>query len=122
MTEPAGQVCPTCGRDGYVPSEALTDLATVNRALGRPLEDLEVLDTVEGVCALVPRWITRPAGGWTADHRLGAKLLAIRLERRKDSPGGFAQFGVEGASYVQGNWPDVAMFLGLGSYSVGRTG
>lgn len=101
----------------------LTTLAEVNGVLKRAPEDPEAGATVEAVCALVPRWV-KPAGDgtWAADHRLGAKLLAARLERRKDSPGGMATFGIEGAAYVSGNWPDVAILLGLGSYAVGRFG
>lgn len=106
--------------------EPLTSVPRAQRTLGRApdsTEDLEALqDVVEAVCSLVPTWLEVPAGGWAAHHHLGATLLAVRLFRRRDSPGGFAQFGLEGASYVQGNWPDVAMLLGVGAYAVGRTG
>ena len=51
-----------------------------------------------------------------------ANLLAGRLWRRKDSPGGMLQFGMEAAVYVSGNWPDVALMLGLGEYRVPRVG
>lgn len=100
----------------------LTDLARVNRMLDRPEDDPRAAEVVEAVVTLVPTWKPRPAVGWAAHHRLGATMLAARLERRKDAPGGLAQFGLEGGGYVQGNWPDVALLLGLGSYAVGRVG
>lgn len=104
----------------------LTSLTRVNRMLDRtrPEEqsDPGVLEVVEAVCTLVPTWLEEPAGGWRAHHKLGATMLAARLYRRRDSPGGMAEFGAEGAAYVSGNWPDVALTLGLGSYAVGRVG
>lgn len=106
--------------------EELTSLPRVLRMLGRsPEEDEEdpvLLEVVEAVRTLVPTWRERPAAGWAAHHHLGATMLAARLYRRKDSPGGMAEFGTEGAAYVSGNWPDVAMLLGLANYAVGRPG
>lgn len=103
-------------------AEDLTDLARANRMLGRDEDDQRAVETVEAVVSLVPTWKARPADGWAAHHRLGATMLAARLERRKDSPGGMVDFAEGGAGYVSGNWPDVAMLLGLGSYAVGRVG
>jgi hypothetical protein len=103
-------------------AEDLTDLARTNRMLSRPEEDTRAVEVVEAVCSLVPTWRARPAAGWAAHHKLGATMLAARLERRKDSPGGMVDFAEGGAGYVQGNWPDVAMLLGLGTYAVGRVG
>lgn len=106
--------------------EALTSAGRTQRMLGRPADSTEDLDSVteavQAVCSIVPTWLTRPEAGWRPHHHYGATLLAARLYRRKDSPGGYAQFGLEGGGYVQGNWPDVALLLGLGSYSVGRVG
>lgn len=106
--------------------EELTSLPRVLRMLGRSAEEDEedevLLEVVEAVRTLVPTWRERPAGGWKAHHHLGATMLAARLYRRKDSPGGMAEFGTEGAAYVSGNWPDVALLLGLGNYAVGRPG
>jgi hypothetical protein len=104
--------------------DALTSVPRVNRMLERAEDDVDpvVLEVVEAVLVLVPRWLTKPAGGWSADQKLGATMLAARLYRRKDSPGGMAQFGMDGTGYVSGNWPDVALLLGIGSYAVGRVG
>jgi len=103
-------------------AEDLTDLERVNRMLSRVPDDEQAAEVVGAVCSLVPTWRERPASGWAAHHKLGATMLAARLERRKDSPGGLAQFGLEGGGYVAGNWPDVALLLGLGNYGVGRVG
>jgi hypothetical protein len=104
------------------PGAELTDLERVNRMLSRDPGDGEVAEVVAAVNTLVPTWLTMPAHGWYPHHCLGATMLAARLERRKDSPGGLAQFGLEGPAYVAGNWADVAMLLGLGHYAVGRPG
>lgn len=82
-----------------------------------------VAAAVAATNSLVRGWL-RPApdGEWAAHHRYGADLLAARLWRRKDSPGGMLQFGMEAAVYVSGNWPDVAMMLGLGEYRTPRVG
>jgi hypothetical protein len=117
MTQPAPPVDPA--------AEALTSAARANRLLSRPVDDDSdalLSEVVEAVNSLVPTWLVEPANGWAAHHHLGATMLAVRLYRRKDSPGGLAQFGMEGAAYVAGNWPDVAMLLGLGNYAVGRPG
>lgn len=104
----------------------LTSVPRVLRMLGRsPDEDAEdptLGEVVEAVRTLVPTWLSEPEGGWKAHHHLGATMLAARLYRRRDAPGGLAEFGMEGATYVSGNWPDVAMLLGLGNYALGRFG
>lgn len=83
-----------------------------------------VAAAVEATNSLVAGWLSPdPATGeWAAHHRYGAHLLAARLWRRRDSPGGMLQFGVEAPTYVAGNWPDVAMMLGLGAYGPPRVG
>lgn len=45
---------------------------------------------------------------WPNRYALGAKMLAARLNRRKNSPEGVATFTGEGAAYVRRNDPDVA--------------
>lgn len=109
---------------------ALTTVGRVNRLLSRDPADTSdplVLESVEAVCSLVPApagWLVQPAGGWYPHQRYGAALLAARLYRLKDSPGGsLAQFGIEGSGFVvSSGWTDVAMLLGLGTYAVGRVG
>lgn len=103
----------------------LTSVGRVNRMLSRSADDDSdpvVTEVVAAVNSLVPTFRPQPAGGWTAHQHLGATMLAARLYRRKDSPGGMAELGMGGSAYVGGNWPDVAMLLGLGNYAVGRVG
>jgi hypothetical protein len=117
---------PTPPVDGEDPTDGdLTSLGRVNRMLSRPVDqvDQDVVDVVEAVNTLVPTWRARPAGGWTPHHHYGATLLAARLYRRRDSPGGQVILGMDATGgYVQSNWPDVALLLGLGTYAVGRPG
>jgi hypothetical protein len=78
---------------------------------------------VAGVNTLIPRWKGGPpADGWGDDVRLGAKLLAGRLWRRRNSPAGVEAWGAEGAVYVQRTDPDVAMLLGLGDWTPPQVG
>ena len=104
------------------PPGPLTDLAAVNtKMLGRAADDQEALEVVAAVNSLIPTWLVPPAGGWSDHQRTGAMWLAARLERRKDAMGG--TFGLEGGGgFVQSNWPDIAMMLGIGSYAIGRPG
>jgi hypothetical protein len=64
---------------------------------------------------------TRSCAGWPpprpAEQAQGALLLAARLWRRRNSPEGVATFTSDGAVYVQRNDPDVAQYLGIGSYA-----
>ncbi|AKJ72256.1 hypothetical protein [Gordonia malaquae] len=46
----------------------------------------------------------------------GAVMLAGRITRRRNSPGGVETFGDMGATYVARYDPDINMMLGLGPY------
>lgn len=59
---------------------------------------------------------------WPVRIQLGAVMLCTRLFRRKNSPAGVESFGSNGAVYVQRNDPDIAMLLGLGSWSAPQVG
>jgi len=50
---------------------------------------------------------------WPSRYRLGAKMLAGRLLRRKNSPEGVAAFVGEGVAYVRRVDPDVATLFRL---------
>ena len=50
---------------------------------------------------------------WPARYRLGSKMLAGRLLRRRNSPEGVASFIGEGVAYVRRVDPDVATMLRL---------
>lgn len=58
-------------------------------------------------------------GVWPARYRLGGKMLAGRLLRRKNSPEGVATFVGEGVAYVRRVDPDVATLLRLNLPSAG---
>lgn len=62
------------------------------------------------------------ADQWPVRIQLGAVMLCTRLFRRKNSPAGVESFGSQGAVYVQRNDPDIAMLLGLGSWSAPAVG
>lgn len=91
-------------------------------------DDTRLTGIVAAVNAKVRRWpcvlvvagtAEAPAADWAGGEDLveGATLLAARLFRRKNSPAGVEAFGAEGVAYVMRNDPDVAMLLGLGSWS-----
>jgi hypothetical protein len=96
--------------------ETLT-AAAVAAHMGLDPADEKILDRLAGPVAavnvLVPRMATTPAEA----QAYGAKLLAARLDRRRNSPEGVATFTAEGAVYVQRNDPDIAMTLGIGSWA-----
>lgn len=56
------------------------------------------------------------AAPWPARITEGATMLAGRLWRRKDTPGGVAVLGDGGPVYVRRNDPDVALLLQLGEH------
>lgn len=89
-------------------------------------DDAALRAVVAGVNALVRCWpCSVPAQGaadWPSNVEVGADMMAGRLFRRRESPAGVAAFGDMGAVYVMRNDPDVAMLLGLGSWSSGQVG
>lgn len=54
---------------------------------------------------------------WLPSTVLGAVMLCTRLDSRRNSPDGVAQFGAEGPIYVSRNDPDIAQLLGLGTWA-----
>lgn len=56
------------------------------------------------------------AAPWPARITEGATMLAGRLWRRRDTPGGVAVLGDAGPVYVRRNDPDVALLLQLGEH------
>ena len=82
-----------------------------------------VAAAVGAVNALVAGWLApAPDGEWAPHHRYGANLLAARTWRRKDSPGGQLQFGLEAPTFISSNWPDIAMYLQMGGNAPKRVG
>lgn len=58
----------------------------------------------------------RGSTAWPANIVEGATMLAGRIWRRKDTPGGTYTVGGDVPVFVHRQDPDVAMLLGLGSY------
>lgn len=79
----------------------------------------EVASVVGAVNAVVRRFVAVPDEGqpWPQDVALGARMLAGRLWRRRNSPAGVEAFTGEAVAYVQRNDPDVALLLGMGAYA-----
>jgi hypothetical protein len=73
------------------------------------------------VNAYVRRIVVVPEDGtaWADDRVLGATMLAARLLRRKNSPGGVESFGSEQLAYVRRSDPDIDRLLGLGRPGIG---
>jgi hypothetical protein len=95
--------------------------------IGTTNDDADLDDIVEAVDEFV-RGLTSVErlaefltadGVWPARYRLGAKMLAGRLLRRKNSPEGVATFVGEGVAYVRRVDPDVASLLRLNLPSAG---
>lgn len=87
-----------------------------------PAGDAALLaETVEAVNAAIRSWncaaLAVGAPTWPADIVKGANMLAGRLYRRKNSPGGIESFGDLGPVYVQRRDPDVAMLLSIGTHA-----
>ena len=59
------------------------------------------------------------AGQPTLSAQLGATMLAARLHRRRNSPGGIESFVADGAVYVSRQDPDVAVLLRMDHPGVG---
>lgn len=92
-------------------------------------DDAVVQSVVEAVNALV---ISLPVAGssntdpapadWPPTIKFGAMLLASRLWRRRNTPGGVEATGDFGIAYVRRNDPDIAQMLQLGEYAPPRVG
>lgn len=105
MTEPAPTSAP--------PTSALA----VASHLSWQDTSADELARLDGVVAAVNAFVRRVATTSVPEQAQGALLLAARLWRRRNSPEGVATFTSDGAVYVQRNDPDVAQYLGIGSYA-----
>ena len=59
---------------------------------------------------------------WPAQVKFGALMLAARMWRRRNTPGGVEASGAFGVAYVRRNDPDVAQMLELGEYAAPGVG
>lgn len=76
----------------------------------------EVDDVVSAINALMIHY-KGERGEWPAYWKQGAKMLAQRVYRRRDSPAGVEAMGELGPVYVSRNDPDLAQLLELGRYA-----
>ena len=76
----------------------------------------EMDDVVRAVNALMVRY-KGDHSEWPEYWRQGARMLATRIYRRRDSPAGVEAMGELGPVYVQRNDPDLAQLLELGRYA-----
>nr|DAL07354.1 MAG TPA: head to tail adaptor [Caudoviricetes sp.] len=79
-------------------------------------ERLEVDDVVAAVNALIINY-KGDRDDWPSHWKHGAKMLAMRIYRRRDSPGGVEALGELGPVYVSRNDPDLAQLLEIGRYA-----
>lgn len=116
-----------------LPTGEPTDTAKVKRWLTIEEDDDvddDVLDDVVDAVNVFVRGLpvaqasnTDPAPpDWPATIKLGARMLAARLARRRNTPGGVEASGAFGIAYVRRNDPDVAQMLELGEYSAPAVG
>ena len=98
-----------------------TELVKVWLRVTDSRDDDTVGQLVDAVNSQVRTWpVASAADGaaeWPAHVVTGATMLAARLFRRRNSPGGVEAFGQDGAAYVMRTDPDVAQLLGLGGWS-----
>lgn len=76
----------------------------------------EVDDVVAAVNALIVSY-KGDRETWPVYWSHGAKMLAMRIYRRRDSPGGVEALGELGPVYVSRNDPDLAQLLEIGRYA-----
>ena len=57
---------------------------------------------------------SRGLDAWPSEVQLGGVMLAARLYRRRNTPGGVEAVTDAGIAYVRRNDPDIAMLLQLG--------
>lgn len=96
--------------------EALRDYLRLASDPGGALEEV-----LAAVVSLVESY-HGPEETWSPHIALGAKMLAARVYRRRNSPAGVESMGELGPVYVQRNDPDLAQLLKLGRYATPRVG
>lgn len=85
-------------------AEDVSRLDSIVEAVNAYVAGLRVADKARGLSA------------WPANIVEGATMLAGRIWRRKDTPGGVYTVGGDVPIFVHRQDPDVALLLGLGEY------
>jgi len=104
----------------------MTILVAVAERLRIPEHDPErdeLTGTVAAVETMLSAWFgIEDVTTWPANVTEGAIMLAARLHRRRNSPGGVESFNEMGPVYVSRRDPDIAMLLGLSEWTPPRVG
>lgn len=115
MTLPAAPVVTTEEVKALAGLNGTTDDALIDQVVAAVDEFLRGDDGTGGIESVRRRNVADvwPVGEdelpkWPERYRLGARMLAARLYRRKNSPEGVASFLGEGVAYVRRADPDVA--------------
>lgn len=88
----------------------------VNDYLGGNLTTSQV-DELTEVCTAVNVFVsTYATDAPPGQQALGAKMLAARLFRRRNSPGGVENMNDMSPVYIQRNDPDIALLLRIGAH------
>ena len=98
------------------------DHAKVNSHLGGNLSGSQIESVKESALAasaLVNAWCGKK---WSESQELGAIMLAARLFRRRNSPGGVETLGDITPVYVSRRDPDIAMLIGISTWQKPRVG
>ncbi|MDK7733244.1 hypothetical protein QP568_02895 [Propionimicrobium lymphophilum] len=93
--------------------------AELAQALGASEIDAYGLQVCKSVNSYLSsfEWLTEN-GKATEEAKLGALMLAARLHRRRNSPGGIETLGESGAAYVARTDPDLARLLKIDAYQM----
>lgn len=105
-----------------VTPERLIQFSGLNVAVDDPeLEDLcnAVDEFVRDLPSVIQFVDPLDEAAWPYRYALGARMLAARLWRRRNSPEGVASFTGEGVIYVRRNDPDIAEQLRLNFGAIG---
>lgn len=114
MPLPAAPVTSTAAVKTWLRIQGTTDDADLDDIVAA------VDDLVRGLASVERISETLAADdAWPMRYQLGAKMLAGRLLRRRNSPEGVASFVGEGVAYVRRVDPDVAAMLRLNLPSAG---
>ncbi len=111
------QKIPGVPAQGSLDADDVDRLGRIRGAVNGFVRDLPIAGK-----ALAETQEAADAAGWPDRVIEGAVMLAARLWRRRDTPGGVTVLADGGAVYVRRNDPDVALLLELGEHGKPRVG
>lgn len=114
--------------ENIIPVVERQDVKTFLGEQSYGVADLEIDQVCEAVTALIASYVDFEVPtydndrSWPPNIKLGGKMLAGRLYRRRNSPAGVESLGELGPVYVSRNDPDLAQLLRIGRYERPRVG